>query len=138
MSFSHETELNLRVNSSARENLNMLTLQGDRIVSDHVYIPFRASISYGAYRGLPGYGEVSAGVGLQNKYSKADRFQFFGELQVGANVEGSILRSGIGLNYGLSEDLALRGLVGQTIGENGFRATNVGLGLTYRFSLPNF
>jgi hypothetical protein len=138
ISFSHETKLNLKVKGLARENLNMLTVQGDRIVNDYVYIPVRASISYEAYRGYPGYGEVSAGVGLQSKFSEADRFQFFGELQVGANVEGSILRAGIGLNYGLSEDLALRGLVSQTIGENGFRATNVELGFTFRFSLPSF
>ena len=116
----------------------MLTVQGDRIINDYVYMPVRASISYEAYRGYPGYGEISAGVGLQSKFSEADRFQFFGELQFGANVEGSILRAGIGLNYGLSEDLALRGLVSQTIGENGFSATNVELGLTYRFSLPSF
>ncbi|MCP5073110.1 MAG: hypothetical protein GY947_07425 [Rhodobacteraceae bacterium] len=138
LSFAHETGLNMRVRGSARKNLNMLTVQGDRIISDHVYIPFRAGISYADYRGFPGYGEVSTGIGLQSKYSKASRVQFFGELQVGANVEGSILRAGLGLNYELKEALALRGLVGQTIGDRGFRATNLALGLTYRFSLPNF
>ena len=137
-SISHEIKLNMTVNNSARENLNLIAVQGDRIINDHLYVPIRASISYEAYRGYPGYGEILVGVGLQSKYSKADQFQFFGELQVGANVEGTILRTAVGLNYGLSKDYALRGMVSQTIGQNGFDATSVELGLTYRFSLPSF
>jgi hypothetical protein len=137
-SISHETKFNMSVNGAARENLNQVAIQTDRIVNDNFYVPIRASISYEAYRGYPGYGEVLMGVGLQNKYDEANPFQYFGELQVGANVEGALLRAGIGLNYELNEVYALRGQISQTYGANGFRAAGVELGLTYRFSLPAF
>ncbi|WP_433989427.1 hypothetical protein SuNHUV7_40390 (plasmid) [Pseudoseohaeicola sp. NH-UV-7] len=137
-SVSHETKFDMSVNGASRSNLNLIAIQTDRILGDHFYVPIRASISYEAYRGYPGYGEVLAGIGLQSKYSSTNRIQFFGELQAGANVEGALLRAGAGLYYGLNKDYALRGQISQTNGANGFRATSVELGLTYRFSLPSF
>ena len=134
-SLSHETVLNLSFNNVSLADLNMLTIQGEKIVADNFYIPLRAAISYQSYRGLPGYGEISSGLGIQNSYTKGDLFQFFGEVQAGANVQGTIVRTAIGLNYALGEDLALRASVGQTFGNEGFIATNIGLGLTRRFSL---
>ena len=133
-SLSQETKFNMQVNGASRGNLSLLAVQADRIVSDRFYIP----ISFESYRGYPGYGEVSLGAGWQSKYSRAKRFQYFGELQAGANVEGSILRAGIGLIYGLGQDYALRSALSQTVGKAGFRSINVELGLTYRFSLPGF
>lgn len=138
ISLSHETMMNLSLRNVPLADLKMLTIQSDKIITDNFYIPLRGAISYQAYKGFPGYGEVSAGIGVQNSYTKGDSFQFFGELQVGANVEGAIVRSTIGLNYALSEDLALRASVGQTFGNEGFRATNIALGLTRRFSLLSF
>ena len=116
----------------------MLTIQGEKLVTQNLYLSLRAAISYQDYRGLPGYGEVSAGVGVQSSYTTGTPFQFFGELQVGANVQGIITRSSVGLDYTLSEDWALRASLGQTFGNEGFSATNIVLGLTRRFSLLNF
>lgn len=135
---SHETKFNMSVGGSEREDLNLIAIQADRVVNDNLYVPIRASISYESYRGFPGYGEILVGAGLQSKYSETNPIQFFGELQVGANVEGALVRTGVGLNYELNEDYALRGQISQTFGANGFRAAGVELGLTYRFSLPAF
>lgn len=137
-SLSHETVVNLSFGNVPLADLNMLTIQGDKLLANNFYIPLRAAISYQSYRGFPGYGEISTGVGIQNSYTTGDPFQFFGELQVGANVQGGIVRSTIGLDYTLSEDLALRASAGQTFGNEGFRATNIVLGLTRRFSLLDF
>ncbi len=134
---SHETVFNLSFDDMPLASLNMITIQVDKMISKNIYIPLRAAISYQSYRGYPGYGEVSAGIGIQNKYSAGDPVQFFGEFQVGANVQGAITRSTLGLDYALSEGLALRASVGQTFGNTGFRSTNFLLGLTSRFSLLN-
>ena len=116
----------------------------DAIVSDHVYIPIQGSIGYEAYRGYPAYGEVAAGVGLQSKYDRDDSFQFFGQLLAGTNPHGLIVKAGIGMNYGLSDHLAVYASAGTTVAvasnktKTNFRSDNIGLGLTYRFSLPSW
>ena len=120
----------------------MLSAQLDTMVSDHIYIPVRAGVAYNAYLGYPGYGELLVGVGLQNKYDKGDRVQFFAQLLGGTNVHGLILKPGIGMNYTLSDRLAIHATSGKTIAtspDNGnFRATDLALGLTYRFSVPSW
>lgn len=136
-SLSHETASSLRFNGLSLANLNMLTVQVDKLISGTFYIPVRIAISYQSYLGFPGYGEVSTGIGIQNSYTTGDRFQFFGEVQIGANVQGIILRPNIGLDYALSEGLALRASIGQTFGNQGFKATNIVVGFTSRFSLLN-
>jgi hypothetical protein len=134
-SITHETALNPRFGDIPLNNFNMIAIQVDKLVSGHIYIPLRAAISYQAYRGYPGYGEISAGIGVQNSYMAGGRLQFFGELQVGANVQGTITRGIVGLDYTLRDGLALRATLGQTRGNTGYRATQFGLGLTSRFSL---
>ena len=136
-SLSHETTFNMSIGDILIDDLNMITVQIDKMVSKNIYIPLRAAISYQSYRGYPGYGEVTAGIGLQNRYTTGDPFQFFGEVHIGANVQGAIARSSLGLDYALSEGFALRASVGQTFGQDSFRATSIRLGLTSRFSLPN-
>ena len=141
-SLLQQTETSLSVRGLDRSNLNMLSAQLDIMVSDHVYIPLRAGVAYNAYLGYPGYGEMLVGVGLQNKYGRGDRFQFFGQLLGGTNVHGLILKPGIGLNYTLSDRLAVHASSGKTMAtssDNGnFRSTYLGLGLTYRFSVPSW
>jgi len=134
--FTHETSLDLRHNNTRLNNLNVCSIQLDQDINDNFYIPLRAAISYESYRGYPGYGEISAGIGWHSKYVKDNHFQFFNEIQTGANVEGKIVKVSTGLNYGMSENIALRAMFGLTIGENGFNAKNIGLGVTHRFSLP--
>ncbi|MBL1435349.1 MAG: hypothetical protein COB08_004020 [Rhodobacteraceae bacterium] len=136
-SLSHETVFNLSFDGVPLDNLNMITVQIDKLISKNIYIPLRAAISYQSYRGYPGYGEVSAGLGLQNGYITGEPLQFFGEIHLGANVQGAIARSTLGLDYALREGLALRAAISQTFGQDGFRSTSIGLGLTSRFSLLN-
>ena len=141
-SLLQQTETSVRVRGLDRSNINLLSAQLDTLVSDHFYIPLRASVAYNAYLGYPGYGEMLVGVGLQNKYDRGDRFQFFGQLLGGTNVHGLILKPGIGLNYSLSDQLAIHATSGKTIAtssDNGnFRSTYLALGLTYRFSVPSW
>lgn len=138
LSVSHETMTNLKALDADWENNSMLTLQLDQLITDHIYIPLRGSISLESYRGYPGYGEVSTGIGLQTAYDPDDRFQFFGELHAGANVEGALARGIVGADYALGEDYAIRGYVGQAVAARGFSSTNIGLGVVYRFSQPRF
>ena len=135
-----QTQFNVKSRDIAQSRINLLSLQLDNIVNDHVYIPIQTSIAYNAYLGYPGYGELLAGVGVQNKYYKDGRFQLFGQLLVGANWHGPILKSGVGLNFSLSDQLAIYGLLGQTIGVNkaNYRSDYAGFGMTYRFSVPSW
>ena len=138
LSFSHETLQNLSFRNIPLDDLNMLTLQAEKILTDNFYIPLRVAISYQAYKGFPGYGEISTGIGVQSSFTADDPIQYFGEVQVGANVQGIITRSSIGLDYALNDDWALRASVGKTSGSEGFSSTNIGLGMTRRFSLLNY
>ncbi len=139
LSLSQQTEFKVRVRGGGVDNINMLAAQVDHLIDDHLYIPIRAGVAYNAYLGYPGYGELAAGVGLQSKYAKGDGFQYFGQLLVGTNVHGPIVQTGLGLNYGLSDRLAIHGMAGQTIGVDNdkFKSGYVGLGVTYRFSVPS-
>ena len=142
VSLLQQTETGVSVRGQDQASINMLSAQLDTMVSDHFYIPVRAGVAYNAYLGYPGYGEMLVGAGIQNKYERGDRFQFFGQLLAGTNVHGLILKPGVGLNYTLSDRLALHASAGRTMAtssDNGnFRSTYLGLGLTYRFSVPTW
>lgn len=141
-SLLQQTATGVRVRELDRSNINMLSVQLDTMVSDHFYIPIRAGVAYNAYLGYPGYGELLVGVGMQNKYHRGDRLQYFGQLLAGTNVHGLILSPGLGMNYTLNDRLALHASAGKTLAtssNNGnFRANWLGLGLTYRFSVPSW
>jgi len=135
-----QTEFNVKSEGKDQNKINMLSVQLDNLVSNHVYIPVQVSIAYNAYLGYPGYGELLAGVGVQTKHHKDSRTQAFGQLLLGTNSHGPILKTGIGLNFGLSDRFAIYGLVGQTlaVGKEKFRSDYLGFGLTYRFSVPSW
>jgi len=134
-----QTEFNLVDRDVARGNIRMVTAQLDSTVSDHVYIPMQVSVAYNAYIGYPGYGELFGGVGVQTKYEKGELFQFFAHAMAGANSRGLIFKTGAGLTVGLSDQLALYGVAGQTFARRAgeFKNEYVGLGLSYRFSSPS-
>jgi hypothetical protein len=142
VSLFSQTEYHVRYRGVERENVGLLTLQVDTVVSDHLYIPVQAAVSYNGYLGYPGYGELLAGVGVQSKFVEGDRFQLFGQLLGGTNVHGPILKAGIGLNYGLSDRLAIHASAGKTRAtdskDGDHRSDYAGLGLTYRFSVPSW
>ena len=135
-----QTEFNVKDRGVATSKISLLSVQLDNIVNDNIYIPIQISVAYNAYLGYPGYGEILAGVGVQNKYYKGDRLQSFAQLLVGANIRGLVLKTGIGLNFGLSDRFAIYGVMGQTFAADRekFRSDYAGIGLTYRFSVPSW
>jgi len=138
----NQTGFNIKYRDKDRGRMDLLSLQIDSILNDHVYLPVQAGAAYNAYLGYPGYGEFLAGIGLQSKYDKNTPTQLFAQVMVGTNVHGPILKTAIGLNYGLSDRLAIFGLAGQSAtksvpSQEKFRADYLGLGVTYRFSVPS-
>jgi hypothetical protein len=63
---------------------------------------------------------------------------------LGTNVNGPLAKPGIGFNVELSDQLAIYAMAGGTFSLNNssqhpnqqFKSPTIGLGLTYRFSLP--
>jgi hypothetical protein len=142
LSLFHQTEFDMRYRGIDRDDVGLVSMQVDSVVGDHVYIPLQASIAYSAYLGYPGYGELLTGIGVQNRFTKGDRFQFFGQMLVGTNVHGLIAKGGVGLNLSLSEQLAIHATAGTAHSidtkDKVFKADYAGLGLTYRFAVPGW
>lgn len=137
-----QTESKVVTRGSDQPNIRLISTQLDNVVGRYLYIPIQVSVAYNAYLSYPGYGEILAGVGVQNAYQRSDRFQFFGQVLAGANVHGAIVKTGVGMNVGLSDRWALYGVAGQTLAGLGsrqdkFRSDYIGAGLTYRFSVPS-
>ncbi|MEO5688163.1 MAG: hypothetical protein ABIR54_12440 [Burkholderiaceae bacterium] len=139
-----QSELKPRIGDRTQGTIKLLTSQIDNILDDNVYLPMQASIAYSRFLGYPGYGEVLAGLGAQTKYASEQPLQAYAQLLAGINVHGVIAKPAVGLNVGLSDHLALFAQVGKTLSVNvarlyperyRFNTTNVGVGLTYRFSL---
>ncbi len=144
MNVFHQTEFNVRVGGKKHQNITMLSTQFDYILHDYWYFPVQASAAYNDFLGYPGYGELLAGLGIQSKFSPTNRFQGFFQILVGANANGIILKPSVGLNCSLSDHYAIYGQIGKTVPLNKdkrapvnlqLNAYNIGLGLTYRFSL---
>ena len=137
-----QSQLNVRYKDTRRDDLNLLTVQFDSTVSDHLYIPVQAGVAYNAYLGYPGYGELLAGLGVQSRHAPGRRFQAFAQALAGTNVHGPIVKAGLGLNVGLSDRTALFATAGQTLAprasDGKFTANYVGLGVTHRFSVPSW
>jgi len=139
-----QTEFDAKTDDKAHHDVNLLSTQFDNLIGDYWYVPVQVSIAYNDFQGSPGYGEILAGVGVQNKYVQSDNFQNFFQLLIGSNHHGIIFKPSIGTNYSLSDNYALYGQFGKTISVNSmglyqegrsFSAYNIGVGLTYRFSL---
>lgn len=145
VSFFPQTEFNVEVGNKKHDRIDLLSSQIDYLLNDHWYLATQASIAYTEFLGFPGYGEILAGLGIQNKYYSKNRFQTMFQLLAGANVHGILLKPSIGVNYSFNDKLALFGQIGKTMSVNShdlypedkkFSAYSIGLGLTYRFSLP--
>lgn len=141
-SLLQQTETGVRVRGEGRSDIHLLAVQLDTLLSGHFYIPIRAGVAYNAYLGFPGYGELLAGLGVQSKFDRNDRFQFFGQMLGGTNVHGLILQPGVGMNVTIDDRLALYASGGKTFaassGNGNFHSTYLGLGLSYRFSVPSW
>ena len=80
LSASNETKISTTFRGVKRSQVNLMNVQLDRMFNENFYMPIRGSIALEAYRGYPGYGEVSVGLGIQSKYRETNPFQYFAEL----------------------------------------------------------
>ena len=140
-----QSELKPRIGDRTQGAIRLLSSQVDAVLDANVYLPMQASIATNRFLGYPGYGEALAGLGAQTTASSTHPFQAYAQLLAGINVHGLIAKPALGLDVGLGDRLALFAQVGKTFSVNvahlyperyRFNTTNVGLGLTWRFSLP--
>lgn len=140
-----QSEEKVEVGGRDQSSVHLLTGQYDTPLSRHGYIPVQASIAFNAFLGYPGYGEVLAGLGAQTPDDAGHRLQGFAQALVGANVFGPILKPEVGVYCGLGPHLALRAQAGRSFSigrgdgnsdHHRLRSDSFGLGLSYRFSLP--
>ena len=139
-----QTEFEVQLNEEKYHNINMMAIQFDNLINANWYFAIQASIAYNDYQGYPGYGEALFGIGVQSKYLKSNKFQNFFQVLFGTNVHGIICKPSIATNYSLSERYALYAQLGYTTSvevgslyrkNQSMRAYNLGVGVTYRFSL---
>jgi hypothetical protein len=144
-SLFEQSEFHTNVGEKTEGTLKLASTQIDSIISKRFYLPLQYSIAYNAFDGNPGYGEILAGIGVQTEYAPHDRFQAFAQLLAGTNATSILAKPGAGINFGLTDELAIYGQVAATISlinrsqrpNQMIRSPTVGLGLTYRFSLPS-
>jgi hypothetical protein len=140
VSLLHETDLGIRYRDLDRGQVRMIGIQADAMINDHWYIPLQVAVAYSAYLGYPGYGELLAGIGLQSRVERGDRFQIFGQLMAGTNVHGLAAKGSVGLRYLLNDRVALSinagHIVAKSASGNRFAANSIGFGLDYGFSIP--
>lgn len=145
-----QTEFDVKFGNKRLDDINLISFQLDSLVNDHWFVPVQVSVAYNDFFGYPGYGEILAGLGIQNKFSATSRFQGFCQILAGVNVHSILLKPSIGVNYGVCDNLAIYAQVGKTMSlyklslHNNFNEDNerldtnfVGIGLTYRFSVPD-
>jgi hypothetical protein len=141
-----QTEFDVRFGNIKHSNIDLLSTQFDYLINDHWYVPTQASIAYGKVLGFAGYGEILTGLGIQSRFSTTNHFQGFFQVLVGVDTHGILLKPVIGSDYSLSDHLALYGQLGKTVSLDRLHlypdnlrlsSYSVGVGLTYRFSLPN-
>ena len=135
----HQTEFGVSFRHVDRSRLTLLSMQADAaLLGDHLYLPVQGAVATNAYLGYPGYGELLAGVGMQTRHEEGKPLQMFAQVLVGTNVHGPIVKVGVGLNVGVGDRMALYATAGQTRGldQDRFKANQVGVGLSYRFSRP--
>ncbi|MEW6077158.1 MAG: hypothetical protein AB1724_05075 [Thermodesulfobacteriota bacterium] len=143
-----QTEFNVKFGDDRLDDINLLSFQLDSLVNDNWYVPVQVSVAYNDFLGYPGYGELLTGLGRQNKFTETNRFQGFCQVLVGVNVLSILLKPSIGINYSLSDNLAIYAQIGKTLSvyklslhsnidvdNERLDANHIGIGLTYRFSV---
>ncbi len=139
-------------NRRETEGLNMIAVQLDYALNDRWYVAGHIAAATEAFRGFAGYAEGYFGLGWQSRAFLNGRLQAYAQLMYGLNDVGgdaahdvgTLLYPSFGLTYALNERVALYGQVGRTISlgqytsglTNRFENTSIGLGVSYRFSLP--
>ncbi len=143
-SIFQQSEVKVRIGGIKHGNINYLAMRLDKLINENWYIPIQGGVAYNDYREFPGHGELLVGIGIQNAYKKNKKLQGFFQIAAGPDSRGIILKPAIGLNYSISDNIAIYGHLGKTMSlhdiglyseDERFSSYSVGLGLTYRFSL---
>ncbi len=148
LSIFQETEFNVKIDNNDYHNINLLATQLDALINPNWYVAAQVSMAYNEFKDSPGYGELLAGIGVQDSFAASDTFQSFLQLMIGANSEGVIFKPAVGTTLSLSDNLALYAQLGATMSVNAvnlygygggsdqsLRAYNAGLGVSWRFSV---
>lgn len=144
ISLYNQVETSVEVNRNKHHDIRLISFQLDKIIKPNWYFSTQIALAYNKFVESPGYGELFAGIGVQSQYAGSERFQNFFQLMVGTNHNGVLFKPMIGTNYTINDYYALFLQVGRTMSIHGlglyqedksFNNYNVGLGLTYRFSL---
>jgi len=142
-----QIDTNVTVGGDKHGDIHFLSMQFDYILNDNWYLPAQLGISFTPLRGYPGNGEVLFGIGIQSQFDADDSFQNFIQVLVGPYGHGIMLKPSIGTFYSLSDSYAIYAQYSKVIPLSNFtpkgngknlaiKADAFGLGVTYRFSLP--
>ena len=140
-------------NGGMIDDLNLIGLQLDYSFNDNWYIPFQVVAATNDFKGYAGYVEGFAGLGWQSDLFASDKLQAYAQVMYGMNDlgidaqhdVGGLLYSSVGLNYNLNDQYSIYGQFGRTVSlgkytnpgsTNYFEGSTVGLGVSYRFSVP--
>lgn len=136
----HQTDFGLRYRELDRPALQMVGVQVDTALSPNWYIPLQAAVAYNAYLGYPGYGELLTGLGWQTAAQRNDKWQWYSQAMLGANVHGTAVKGVGGLRYLLNERIGLHLNLGHLEARSAsgqrFSTHSVAFGLDYRFAMP--
>lgn len=139
-SLFQQTGTNVRFGGIDRDPLQMLAAQLDTQLSERWFLPLQASVAWNAYLTYPGYGELLAGIGLQNRHEPGERVQVYGQLLAGTNPHGPALKAGAGMHVDIGAPWSVHLSAGRIQARHGdgrrFQADSLGIGLGYRFSTP--
>ncbi|PVH29318.1 hypothetical protein [Pararhodobacter oceanensis] len=141
-------------NGRNSDPLNMVAVQVDYALNERWYAAAQMAIAANAFRGFAGYAEAFIGLGYQRSLSRSGRFQGYAQLMVGGNdvgvssshEVGALIYPSLGVNYYINDRFSLYGQIGGTtsLGQytgaspnNRWRNYSIGLGMSYRFSLPS-
>ncbi len=138
-SLFQQTGTHVRYGGVDRDRLQMLAVQLDTLLSERLYLPLQASVSWNAYLGSPGYGELLGGVGLQNRLEPGERVQAYGQLLAGTNPHGPAVKASAGLHIDVGAPWSVHLSAGRIHARHAsgreFDAHSFGLGLDYRFAV---
>lgn len=139
-------------NGRQSEGINMIAVQADYMLNDHWYLAGQVAAATTAFRGYAGYAEGFVGLGWQSRPYASGRLQGYAQLMYGLNdvgvdpahEVGTLLYPAFGVSYHVNDRFSIYSQVGAAVSlgqylgthTNTFENYSLGLGVTYRFSLP--
>ena len=122
------------------DDLYSISLQLNYLLNKNVYLA--GQTAFANFRNGGAYAEGIVGIGFQTKYFAQEKYNFFIQSLAGAagggginTKQGAIIKPGIGLNYKLNSDLAIRGALGYIKSiDGGVSSPTINIGINYRFA----